>query len=152
MSSVGKHLREQRTISKYSSTFACVYRFQHSTHLWSITFTMTTDHTFCCIYDILLVIPVPENLQVGSITTTTANLTWSLSEELDHVSHNFELIYHDTTCGFNEWKTIYTDCCRAVLTDLKPHRENYIQIFTNVENFGKSQESSICIFTGKCDS
>lgn len=155
MSSASKHLSKHRTISKYLWTSAYVYKFSHSTPLVIVFIhndMKETEHTFdSYIFDILPVIPVPENLQVDSVTTTTANLSWSLAEEMDQVPHNFE-IYYDTVRCDGSFETIYTDCCRAVLTGLKPYRENYISVFTNVENLGRSQQSCICIFTGKCDS
>lgn len=95
-------------------------------------------------------IPVPENMHVDSITTSTVNLSWSLAKGMDHVPHNFEVSYQTVSWNpFTELDTIYTSCGSAAIKDLKPLTEYHIYICTIVENVGKSQKANFGILTGK---
>lgn len=97
---------------------------------------------------LFLGIPAPNNLKVESVTSTTANVSWSLSEEMDPITHNF-LITIRSAPNWHEPKMISTDSCSIIITGLKPYTECNIRISTNVENFGTSTEADINVLTGK---
>ncbi|KAL2079257.1 hypothetical protein ACEWY4_025001 [Coilia grayii] len=94
-------------------------------------------------------IHVPENLRIDSITTTTVNLSWSLSDEMDQVPHKFLISYsqYSRTVSDNV-ETVSTDSCHGIITGLKPHTEYSIVVSTIVENVGKSEGACIYVLTG----
>ncbi|XP_063042881.1 fibronectin-like [Engraulis encrasicolus] len=91
-------------------------------------------------------IPVPENLKIESYTTTI-NLSWSLSAEMDQIPHKF-LISSFQYTEDQKPKIISVESCHGVITGLNPYTEYRISVLTIVDNVGKSKEASICALTG----
>ncbi|XP_063048508.1 fibronectin-like [Engraulis encrasicolus] len=86
-------------------------------------------------------IPVPENLMIESYTTTTVNLSWSLSDKMDQVPHKFLVSFYPLGKSEPETKTISVDSCHEVITGLEGYTSYSISVFTIVENVGKSKEA-----------
>ncbi|XP_062396806.1 interferon-induced very large GTPase 1-like [Sardina pilchardus] len=90
-------------------------------------------------------IPVPEQLSVSSITSSSASLSWRVSSEMKQTPHSFLVSYH---CEGTEPMNISTESCSTDITGLKPGAEYTVSVYTALQSGGKSQPASDQIKTG----
>ncbi|KAL2079247.1 hypothetical protein ACEWY4_024991 [Coilia grayii] len=90
-------------------------------------------------------IPIPENLEVGSVTAASASLSWSMPSEMDEIPHSFLVSYHSKG---TEPQTISTDTCSAALTALTPDSEHSVSIFTKLQDGRQGQPAVTSFQTG----
>ncbi|XP_076118849.1 fibronectin-like [Alosa pseudoharengus] len=89
-------------------------------------------------------IPVPEKLTVGSVTPTSADLSWSLHQGMEQIPHSFLISYHSEG---TEPQTISTESCSTTLTDLQPDTQYTVSVCCELKDGGKSQATSGIIQT-----
>ncbi|XP_063052914.1 fibronectin-like [Engraulis encrasicolus] len=70
-------------------------------------------------------IPVPENVIVGSVTATSADLSWSLQQGMQKIPHRFLISYCSEE---TEPQTMSTESYSATLTGLQPDTQYRINI------------------------
>ncbi|XP_063042937.1 tenascin-N-like [Engraulis encrasicolus] len=90
-------------------------------------------------------IPIPENLVVGSVTATSAHLSWSMPSDMDEIPHSFLVSYHSKGA---EPQTITTESCSVAITGLTPDTEYTVSIFTRLQDGRKGQPTVTSIQTG----
>ncbi|XP_063069298.1 uncharacterized protein LOC134460722 [Engraulis encrasicolus] len=88
-------------------------------------------------------IPVPEKVTVGSITPTSAELSWSL-QVMQQIPHRFLISYW---CEGTEPQIISTAMCSITLKDLQPNTQYTISVCCELENGEKSEAASSRIKT-----
>ncbi|XP_041927653.1 fibronectin-like isoform X3 [Alosa sapidissima] len=90
-------------------------------------------------------VPVPENLTVGSVTPTSADLSWSLHQGMEQIPHSFLISYHSEG---TEPQTISTESCSTTLTDLQPDTQYTVSVCCELKEGGTSLTTSTLIQSG----
>ncbi|XP_062391109.1 uncharacterized protein LOC134078961 [Sardina pilchardus] len=90
-------------------------------------------------------IPLPEKLTVGSLTPTSADLSWILHQWMEQIPHSFLISYHSEGA---EPKTISTESCSTTLTDLQPDTHYTVSVCCELRDGGRSQDTTTFIRTG----
>ncbi|XP_062380126.1 uncharacterized protein LOC134068494 [Sardina pilchardus] len=90
-------------------------------------------------------IPVPESLAVGSITTSSASLSWEVPPEMKQTPHSFLVSYQSEGA---EPQSICTESCSADITGLKSGRDYTVRLYTQLQHGGKSQAVSVHFKSG----
>ncbi|KAL2080882.1 hypothetical protein ACEWY4_022735 [Coilia grayii] len=89
-------------------------------------------------------IPVPENVTVGSVTRTSADLSWSLHQCMEQIPHRFLISY----CSEGtEPQTISTQSCSTTLKKLQSDTEYTVSICTELQSGEKTETASITLHT-----
>ncbi|XP_062391107.1 fibronectin-like [Sardina pilchardus] len=84
-------------------------------------------------------VPVPENLTVGSVTPTSAVLSWSLHQEMEQIPHRFLISYHSEGA---EPQAISTESCSTTLTGLQPDTQYTVTVCCELRNGGMSRATT----------
>ncbi|XP_062380125.1 uncharacterized protein LOC134068493 isoform X2 [Sardina pilchardus] len=90
-------------------------------------------------------IPVPESLTVGSITTSSASLSWEVPPEMKQTPHSFLVSYQSDG---TEPQSMSTKSCSADITGLKSGTDYTVVVYTQLQHGGKSQPVSVHFKTG----
>lgn len=90
--------------------------------------------------------PVPANLNVDSVSATSADLSWSLHCVMKQIPHSFLISYHNEG---TDPKTIPTDSYNIVITGLEPDTEYVVSVCAVFQRGGRSQLVTTIIHTGK---
>ncbi|XP_062390920.1 collagen alpha-1(XX) chain-like isoform X2 [Sardina pilchardus] len=91
-------------------------------------------------------VPVPEKLALGSVTQTSADLSWSLHQWMEQIPHSFLISYHSEG---TEAQTISTESCSTTLTELQPDTQYTASVCCELKDGWRSLTTSINIETGK---
>ncbi|KAL2079297.1 hypothetical protein ACEWY4_025041 [Coilia grayii] len=83
-----------------------------------------------------------ETLRVKSLSPTSVEVSWSLSQEMNRTPRKFLISY---ICEETELQTITTDSCSTVIKDLKEDSQYLFAISTNSES-GQTVELASAIF------
>uniref|UniRef100_A0A8C7JUW2 Fibronectin type-III domain-containing protein n=1 Tax=Oncorhynchus kisutch TaxID=8019 RepID=A0A8C7JUW2_ONCKI len=89
------------------------------------------------------ILPVPDQLTVDSVDTTSATVSWSQSPGLDHTQHHYQISYR---CSGTEPHITTTSSPSITLCDLKPATEYSVTVCTVLEN-GKQSQLVLTTFT-----
>ncbi|XP_063069297.1 fibronectin-like [Engraulis encrasicolus] len=89
-------------------------------------------------------IPVPERVCVGSVTPTSADLSWSV-QGMQQIPHRFRISYW---CEGTEPWTMYAALPTTTLTDLQPDTQYTISVCCELDNGGESEATLGSIKTG----
>lgn len=95
---------------------------------------------------IITEIPVPQDFDVDSVTTTSASLSWKLCRGMKRIPHSFLISYHSRDA---EPETITTDSHSTVITGLKPDTEYTVSLSTTPQCGGRSKQVTAMFKTGK---
>ncbi|XP_071264252.1 receptor-type tyrosine-protein phosphatase H-like isoform X1 [Salvelinus alpinus] len=90
------------------------------------------------------VLPVPDQLTVDSVDTTSAAVSWSQPPGLDQTQHHYQISYR---CPGTEPHIISTSSHSITLSDLKPATQYSITVCTVLENGKKSRLVSTTLTT-----
>ncbi|XP_063042830.1 receptor-type tyrosine-protein phosphatase eta-like [Engraulis encrasicolus] len=88
--------------------------------------------------------PVPEDVIVGSVTPTSAVLSWSLQQGMQQIPHKF--LFYYCSKGTKP-QTISTESCSATLTGLQPDTRYTASVYCELEDGRRMEASSIIILT-----
>ncbi|KAL2080886.1 hypothetical protein ACEWY4_022739 [Coilia grayii] len=91
-------------------------------------------------------IPVPENVTVGSVTPTSADLRWSLQQGMEQIPHRFLISYCSER---TEPQTIFTQSCSTTLKKLQPDTQYTVSICTELQSGEKTKTVSITFHTSE---
>ncbi|XP_063048776.1 fibronectin-like [Engraulis encrasicolus] len=87
---------------------------------------------------------VPENVTVGTVTPTSADLSWSLQQGMQQIPHTFLISY----CSEGtEPQTISTESCSTTLTGLQPDTQYTANVCCELRDGRKSEAASTRIQT-----
>uniref|UniRef100_A0A8C7K6M0 Fibronectin type-III domain-containing protein n=1 Tax=Oncorhynchus kisutch TaxID=8019 RepID=A0A8C7K6M0_ONCKI len=89
------------------------------------------------------ILPVPDQLTVDSVDTTSATVSWSQSPGLDQTQHHYQISYR---CSGTEPHITTTSSPSITLSDLKPATEYSVTVCTVLEN-GKQSQLVLTTFT-----
>ncbi|KAG5264121.1 hypothetical protein AALO_G00272370 [Alosa alosa] len=90
-------------------------------------------------------IPVPERLDVSSITTSSANLRWEVSPEMKQTPHSFLVSYQSEG---TEPQSMFTESCSTDITGLEEEMDYTVRVYTQLQHGVKSQPASVHLKTG----
>ncbi|XP_071264260.1 receptor-type tyrosine-protein phosphatase H-like isoform X4 [Salvelinus alpinus] len=90
------------------------------------------------------VLPVPDQLTVDSVDTTSAAVSWSQPQGLDQTQHHYQISYR---CPGTEPHIISTSSHSITLSDLKPATQYSVTVCTVLENGKKSRLVSTTLTT-----
>ncbi|XP_041931203.1 uncharacterized protein LOC121694874 isoform X11 [Alosa sapidissima] len=90
-------------------------------------------------------IPVPERLDVSSITTSSANLRWEVSPEMKQTPHSFLVSYQSEG---TEPQSMFTESCSTDITGLEEETDYTVRVYTQLQHGVKSQPASVHLKTG----
>ncbi|KAM9398955.1 interferon-induced very large GTPase 1-like [Salvelinus alpinus] len=116
--------------TQYSVTVCTVLENGKQSELVSTTFTT--------------VLPVPDQLTVDSVDTTSAAVSWSQPPGLDQTQHHYQISYH---CPGTEPHIITTSSHSITLSDLQGGTQYSVTVCTVLENGKKSQLVSTTLTT-----
>ncbi|KAJ8255256.1 hypothetical protein GJAV_G00202820 [Gymnothorax javanicus] len=88
--------------------------------------------------------PVPEQLTVSSVTTTSASLHWLLSAEMPQTPHSFIVSYQSEG---TESQSIIAETCSATITGLKLGTEYTVTVSTQLKHGGTSHPATVNLKT-----
>ncbi|XP_055765887.1 LOW QUALITY PROTEIN: interferon-induced very large GTPase 1-like [Salvelinus fontinalis] len=129
--------------TQYSVTVCTVLENGKKSQL--VSTTLTTDSTWLSMKWIKLpfrnpgrksVIPVPDQLTVNSVDTTSAAVSWSQPPGLDQTQHSYQISYH---CPGIKSHNIPTSSPSITLSDLQGGTQYSVTVCTVLEN-GKLSE------------
>ncbi|XP_038842484.1 fibronectin-like isoform X2 [Salvelinus namaycush] len=89
------------------------------------------------------ILPAPELLNVDSVDTTSAAVSWSQPPGLDQTQHHYQISYR---CPGTELHITTTSSPSITLSDLKPATEYSVTVCTVLEN-GKQSQLVLTTFT-----
>jgi hypothetical protein len=95
-----------------------------------------------------LVIPAPDKLNVDSVDTTSATVSWSQSDGIKETKNHYQISY---PCpGTEPLDNITTTFSTSItLSDLEPASEYCMTVWTVLENGERSQPLSTTFSTSK---
>ncbi|KAK6324569.1 hypothetical protein J4Q44_G00039110, partial [Coregonus suidteri] len=93
------------------------------------------------------VLPAPEQLNVDSVDTTSATVSWSQPPGLDQTQHQYQISYH---CPGTEPHITTISSHSITLSDLQPDTEYSVTVCTVLENGKQSQQLSTTLTTEPC--
>ncbi|XP_063070656.1 fibronectin-like isoform X2 [Engraulis encrasicolus] len=114
---------------EYTISVSTVFQNRHSSPVCTISTTP---------------FPVPEDVTVGSVTPTSADLSWSVQQGMQQIPHKFLISYYNKG---TEPQTISTESCCATLTGLQPDTRYTTSVYCELEDGRRSEASSVIIVT-----
>ncbi|KAM9398950.1 LOW QUALITY PROTEIN: interferon-induced very large GTPase 1-like [Salvelinus alpinus] len=119
--------------TQYSVTVCTVLENGKQSQLVSTTFTT--------------ILPVPDQLTVDSVDTTSAAVSWNQPPGLEQTQHHYQISYH---CPGTEPHITTTSSHRFTLSDLQCGTQYSVTVCTVLENGKKSQLVSTTLTTRLC--
>ncbi|KAM9399022.1 receptor-type tyrosine-protein phosphatase H-like isoform 2-T3 [Salvelinus alpinus] len=151
-----------QTQHHYQISYRCPGTEPHITNTFSHRFTLSdlkpaTEYsvTVCTVLEngkqsqlvlttFTTVLPVPDQLTVDSVDTTSAAVSWSQPPVLDQTQHHYQISYH---CPGTEPHYTTTSSHSITLSDLEPATEYSVTVCTVLENGKKSRLVSTTLTT-----
>ncbi|XP_071264690.1 putative receptor-type tyrosine-protein phosphatase mosPTP-1 [Salvelinus alpinus] len=115
-----------------------------STWLWILWLIWTTVRSFLPFKGQQSVLPVPDQLTVDSVDTTSAAVSWNQPPGLDQTQHHYQISYY---CPGTEPYITTTYSHSITLSDLKPATQYSVTVCTVLENGKQSQLVSTTLIT-----